>query len=66
MHRKRAPKQMQNHRAIALRNKSAPSFHRKSTDLSTVGMIHATGTRNPRTLMHSCATFRYDSGVGRD
>jgi len=35
MHRKGAAKAAQNQRTIALRNNTAPLFHRKSTVLST-------------------------------
>jgi len=63
MHRKGAAKAAQNQRTIALRNNTAPLFHRKSTVLSTDGMIHATRARDISALMHSCADRCYDSGV---
>jgi hypothetical protein len=66
MHRKEAAKQTENQGAIALRKNTAPSFHRKSTILSTDGMIHATRARDTRALMHCCAAACYDSGVRED
>jgi hypothetical protein len=64
MHKSGQPKAEENHCAIALRNKPPPSFHRKSTGLSTVGTIHATRARNGVVLMRSCAAARYDGRVG--
>jgi hypothetical protein len=63
MHIKGGSKQTKNHRAIALRNKSAPLFHRKSTASSTVGTIHATVEWNRPLLMQSCAMSVYDIGT---
>src|SRR5262249_40840810 len=55
MHIKEASKPAKNQRSIALRNNTAPLFHRKSTVLSTDGMLHATRARDTRSLMHCCA-----------
>jgi hypothetical protein len=63
MHTKEATKAAKNQRAIAPRNNTAPLFHRKSTGLSTDGMVHATRARDISVLMHSCADRRYDTGV---
>jgi hypothetical protein len=63
VHKSGASKAAKNQSAIALRNKSPPSFHRKSTALSTVGTIHAVRGCDIRALMHFCATGVYDDGL---
>jgi hypothetical protein len=65
MHIKGTAKAAQNQIDIVARGNTAPSFHRKSTGLSTDGMIHATHARDTRALMHFCATARHDKRVRR-